>query len=419
MRGFSDLVKGGFADLVKGGFADLVKGGFADLVKGGFADLVKGGFADLVKGGFAAGVVWAAFATTAPAWADSREIAGASLVLNNTRSEDTVISTDPTLAAHVRVSMDGDLNCLTLTGSGSGAVIGTSRCSDDAGTLRIDVPPQMPLTITSNSSGDIRISDTAAPVILNLGGSGDVTGGRTGPLVLNMHGSSDVQLGDVEGLASLEMIGSGDVRLAGVFGTLVLKHHGSGDLAVGHVDAPSVEIESTGSGDMVLGGGHVDVLNVHMHGDGDLAVAAPVRDGDVSAYGGGDVKIGVVSGTLHRASGGDSGIYVGGPSVVDTLIGKVATEIATHHRHTVTVTSSSHTHAGMVVVGAVALFIVWRIARRRPVPGAPARSMGAGPGHPGVVAVCDALKRVEDRLGRVEGYVTSREFDLQQKFKKL
>jgi hypothetical protein len=33
--------------------------------------------------------------------------------------------------------------------------------------------------------------------------------------------------------------------------------------------------------------------------------------------------------------------------------------------------------------------------------------------------VCDALKRVEDRLGRVEGYVTSREFDLQQKFKKL
>jgi hypothetical protein len=214
------------------------------------------------------------------------------------------------------------------------------------------------------------------------------------------------------------MTGSGDVRLGSVTGTLVLKHHGDGDLVVGHIEAPALDIESTGSGNELIGAGHVGTLVVRIQGDGDLAVAAPVHDADITAFGGGDVKLGVVTETVHRASGDGSDIIIGGPAVVSSVIDKVASAMGSGSGSDVVVVHSSN-HSGhflTFVLVVVLAFIVWRLVRRRgggrPLP------MRAAP-HPGVVAVTDTLKRVEDRLGRVEGYVTSREFDLQQKFKKL
>ncbi len=364
----------------------------------------------------ALGLVLAMLAGSGVALAETREVAGETLVLNDARSADTAISTDPSLSGHIRVSLDGNLSCLSVTGGGT-AVVSTSGCSEDSGTLRIDVPPSMPLTVTGNGDGNIHIADTDAPLIVSMNGSGNVTGGRVGHLVLSVHGSSDVSFGAVQGGgAVLEMTGSGDVRLASVAGALVLKHHGHGDLAVGHIDAAVLEVESTGSGDMLFGAGNVGMLSVHMQGDGDLAVAAKVHDADISAYGGGDVKLGVVTGTMHRSSGNGSDVIVGGPAVVDTVIGKVAQSIGTGDGHVVTHSGSGSGHFLTFLAVAAMVFIVWRMKRRgafRATPPAPSVV------HPGVVAVTDTLRRVEERLGRVEGYVTSREFDLQQKFRKL
>jgi hypothetical protein len=361
-----------------------------------------------------AAALLAACAAAGHARADTREYAGETLVFSDTMAASTVISTDPTLSGHVRVSMDGNLSCLTVTDAAA-VVISTSGCSEDAGTLRIDVPPDMPATITGNGEGNIHIGDTQAPLILSMNGSGDVKAGRVGRLVLSVHGSSNVTFGAVQGEATLDMSGDGDVRLASVAGALLLKHHGDGDLAVGHIEAPAVDIESTGSGNELIGAGHVGTLVVHIQGDGDFALAAPVHDAEISAYGGGDVKLGVVTGTLHKSSGDDSDIIIGGPAMVNTLIAKVAQKIGDDHElHA----SAGHgfTHVLMFIAVCVMAFIIWRIVRRG---GGRAAPPPAGMPHPGVTAVTETLKRVEDRLGRVEGYVTSREFDLQQKFKKL
>jgi len=362
------------------------------------------------------GLALAMLAASGTALADTREVAGETLVLTDARTADTVISTDPSLSGHIRVSLDGNVSCLSVSG-GETAIVSTSGCPEDGGTLRIDVPPSMPLTLTGNGEGTIRVSDTDAPVIVSMNGSGNVTGGRVGHLVLSVHGASDVSFGAVQGGgAVLDMTGSGEVRLGSVAGALVLKHHGSGDLAVGHVSVSVLEVESTGSGDMLIGAGNVGTLSVHMQGDGDLAVAAPVHDADISAYGGGDVKLGVVTGTMHRSSGDGSDVIVGGPAVVNTVIGKVAHAIGTGNDHTVTRSGPGSGHFLTILAVGVMAFIVWRMKRRGAFRASPPPPSVM---HPGVAAVTDTLRRVEERLGRVEGYVTSREFDLQQKFRKL
>jgi len=364
------------------------------------------------------------------AQAESQMVDGAQLVLTNTLSSDTVIGVDPALSGHVRVTLDGesgDTGCLSLIG-GASAVVSTSGCSAESGALRIDVPPGAPITLTNTSDGAVHLPDTDAPVTLTLTGSGDVNGGRVGYLTLAVHGSSDVKLGVVRGGAALEMTGSGDVRLTSVLGALVIKRQGSGDLAVGHIEAPTVDIQSSGSGDTLLGGGSIATLVSHMQGAGDLAVAADVHDGDVSAYGGGDVKLGRITGTVRRSHGGGSDIYVGGPHALDSVIGKVAMAVGNGESFDTTSSQAPSILGHLLtacVVGLMA-YIVWRIIKRgggvaamRSSFGRSGRPEPAAPTHPGVVAVCDMMARLDQRLGRVEGYVTSREFDLQQKFRQL
>jgi hypothetical protein len=371
----------------------------------------------------AAGLAAAAF-LMAPALAGTSTVEGGSLVLSDSRSNDTVIHVDPSLHGHIRFTMEGDPGCLSIVGAGAVAV-GTSGCGEQTGRLDIDVPAGTPLTISASGSGDLRLADDiSAPLVLDLTGAGDVVGGKVaGPLSISVHGNSDVSLGAISGPATLEMTGSGDVRLGSLDGTLTLKHEGNGDLAVGRIAAGTVTIDSTGSGDMLFGRGSIGTLIAHLQGNGDLGVAADVHDGDVRAHGGGDVKLGKVTGTLNRANGDNSDIYVGGSEIIDTIVADVAKQVANSKSNGKSVHSHDSTGAHLLVVlllGIVA-FIAWRILRR---PGGISalrggRSRPAAPTHPGVVALCEKMARMEERLGRVEGYVTSREFDLHQKFRNL
>jgi hypothetical protein len=348
--------------------------------------------------------------------AETREITGETLVFTQSSSSDVSIDTDPGLTGRVRIGGADDLGCLSIL-SGSAAIISTKTCDIS---LHIDVPAGMPLTITQSADGDITLGNTDAPVILTLNGSGDVKAGHTGPLILAQHGSADLSLGEVSGSATLDMTGSGDVRIKALTGPLTIKHQGSGDVAIGRIESPVATIESSGSGDKLLGGGHIENLLVRMSGDGDLAVAADVHDANVSASGGGDVKLGKVTGNISRDASGGSNIIVGGPDFVNATISRVAGAISDGKDVGARTGSSLPGHIVTFAVLAVLAFIGYRIVQRgrlrRPVvtDGAP-----AAPLHPGVAAVCETLKRVEERLGRVESYVTSREFDLQQKFKKL
>jgi len=372
----------------------------------------------------AAGLAAAAFLMAPAAVAGTRTVDGNGLVLDDTRASDTVIHVDTSLHGQIRFSMEGDPGCLSIVGSGAVAV-GTSNCEEQAGRLDIDVPAGASLTISASGDGDLRLADdVAGPLVLTVTGAGDVVGGKVkGPLVLSLHGKSDVSLGEISGEATLEMTGSGDVRLGALYGGLIVKRQGNGDLAIGHIAAPTVTIEGTGSGDTLIGRGSIGTLIAHLQGNGDLGVAADVHDGDVRAYGGGDVKLGKVTGTVNRSNGNGSDIYVGGSEIIDTVVADVAKSIAESKAEGKSTQShgSAGAHLLVVLLLGIVAFIAWRILRR---PGGLSglRSRGAPPAaptHPGVVALCEKMARMEERLGRVEGYVTSREFDLHQKFRNL
>ena len=348
--------------------------------------------------------------------AETRTVHGQRLALTSTLSSDLSVTIDPTLSGIMRISGEG-ASCLSLA-EGETVAIGTAACGSDPGELLIAVPPATPVTLTTSGEGDVTIGDLHAPLVATLIGGGDLKIGAVRNLALSAHGSGDISVSAVDGTASLQLTGGGDVRLAALKGPLTVRHTGSGDLAVGSIHAASVELENSGSGNALIGGGSITTLRVRMVGSGDLAIAATVAGGDVSAMGGGDVKLGPVTGPLARSASGGSDIVVGGSAVVTGIIADIAKVIGesdgqsgkhgyTEHR------MSDLTHLIMAVVLAVTLFLIWRIVRRR------RRVMPDQPLHPGVLAVGETMSRLEQRLGRIESYVTTREFDLNQKFRDL
>ena len=92
--------------------------------------------------------------------------------------------------------------------------------------------------------------------------------------------------------------------------------------------------------------------------------AAEVHDGDVRAFGGGDVKLGHVTGTLTKSNGDNSDIYVGGPAIVDTIVGQVAKAVANGDKSDTSSGHHSGVHLLMLLVLGIAAFILWRIMRR-------------------------------------------------------
>ncbi len=131
-----------------------------------------------------------------------------------------------------------------------------------------------------------------------------------------------------------------------------------------------------------------------------------------------------MTGPLVRSARDGSDIAVGGSAVVDGIIADVAKAIGQSDelpgKQGKTVHSTSIvTHLVMAAVVAVTLFLVWRIVRRGAFGARGGRSAPDRPLHPGVVAVSEAMSRLEQRLGRMESYVTTREFDLNRKFRDL
>jgi hypothetical protein len=322
--------------------------------------------------------------------------------------------------------MDGSLDCLSIVGGGT-AVIGTAGCSDDSGRLRIEVSPNTPVTVTSQGDGTVSVGDLRAPLIVSLTGSGDLTAGRSDGLTISIRGSGAVTAGDIDGPVTIDTTGSGDVRIKRVNGTLTMRQRSSTDLAVGAIEAGNVVLDAAGSGDMLIGRGNIGQLQVRINGSSDLSVAATVHDANVSASGGGDVRLGKVTGNLSRSAAGGSDIVVGGSDLVNTVIGEVTRKIGDSSSD---ITINTHSGSGpgvdhflAIIVAGIVLYIVFRIVRNSGgIAGLRARSGGAPPGaptNPSVIALCETMARLDQRLGRLEGYVTTREFDLNRKFREM
>jgi hypothetical protein len=377
----------------------------------------------------------AATALAGPALADSRVIEGHSLTLTTTLSEDSTVVMDPTLSGTIRYQTDGGVDCISATGGGS-AVISTANCDSETTGLRISIPPGAPLTVTVAGSGNLNLGDLAgAPIDATITASGDIKGGRVTALKLVVRGSGDASFSEADGPIDVTSEASGDVRFGKLNGTLTLRQTGSGDVAVGAISAGPVDVEGHSSGDLLIGGGTIGSLHAVRSGSGDLVVAAKVIEADVSASGGGDVKLGQVVGSIRKSASDGSDIIVGGPGMVDALERQVARHAAGEDasdsdagtgNRTTSHSTSVHWHILTVIVGVVVLVLVWRAIRR--AGGYPAvRKRFAGgsgaamssPTHPGVIALAEMMQRLDQRLGKVEGYVTSREFDLQQKFRDL
>jgi hypothetical protein len=366
----------------------------------------------------------------AAAAAETRIVPGGTLVLNDTLSS-LVITTSHGLSGGMRISLDGDLSCLSVVAGGA-VLINTASCPDDVGPLRIELPPATPVTLTASGDGSVHVADLAGPFVVTLNGSVDLQGGRVGSLVLTGRSSGDVAIGEIHDSAVLQMLGSGDVRLRAVRGTLSVQQHGSGDLDIGAIDSDTADIAGTGSGDMLIGAGRIATLRARMVGSGDLSVAATVGDADLSAAGGSDIKLGRVTGQLTRNASGGSDIVVGGPALITNVTGKLASAIANARDEGGDVTlgtpkRSMALHFLTIGVVAFALFTLWRLlsrrgglqAVRRVLPSFGTQRPHATPTHPGVLALSETMTRLDQRLARVEGYVTSREFDLNRKFRDL
>ena len=340
-------------------------------------------------------LAFAAAAYAGHAMAETRTVQGGSLVLTSTSDSNVSIVTDSTLSRGVRISAECALAGLSLVG-GETVVVGTSACTELEG-LQIAVSPGLPVTVTASGSGKLTIGDLRAPLTASLIGGGDLKAGAVRGLTLGIHGGGDASVGAVDGPANLQLTGGGDVRLSAVGGPLSVKHTGSGDLAIGSIKAEAVDLENSGSGDTLIGGGTIGALHVHMYGSGDLAVAATVAGGEVMASGGGDVKLGRVTGPLARSASGGSDIVVGGSAVVTGMMADVAKAVGQagdlpgNHGRTVALGLPSMVlHLIMAAVVGVALFLIWRIVRRNGGFGALGRGNGAvlpdRPLHPGVGA---------------------------------
>jgi hypothetical protein len=370
-----------------------------------------------------------AAAATSPALAETRMIDGSQLVATLNLDSSASIEPDGTLHGQVRLSAD-DLSCLQATGGGT-ATVTTTSCGDGLGHLRIEVPYATAVTLIQNGDGAVNVGGTAGPLTANLGGSGDLTVGRVGTLVLTVSGSGDTTVEAASGAVSLDSNGSGSIRIREIAGTLRTRQSGSGDLVIGSIQAGAADIVIDASGDAVIGKGNIATLRARLSGSGDLTVAATAGIADLEASGGGDIKVAHVTGMERKAASGGSSISVLNSDLAQLGIGKLAQFAAdtdTGHATTIHVGRSHdgngfhHFLAGLAVL--VILYAIWRTLQRNGGIGQlQNRFRGAGqpaqPSHPGVLAVRDTIARLEQRLARVEGYVTTREFDLQRKFREL
>lgn len=364
-----------------------------------------------------------ALGLAAPAYADSTTVSGNQLVLNANTSEDVSIETDPMLHHEVRVSSD-NLSCLHTEG-GSVAMVNANDCNDR---LSVDVAPGTTVVLNASGGGDVHVGNLDGTFTANMSGSGDLAAGRVGALVLALHGSGDAVIESARDTAELSSSSNGSIRLRHLDGMLHAQLNGSGDAVIGTINASAVDVTSNASGDTMIGKGNIGALHAVLHGSGDLVVAATVQTADLAAYASGDIKVARVLGTVHKDANGSATISVMNSDLAEYGIGKLAqVAVDDDDKHSGSRMNHSpgpgfgHFLAGVAAL--VMLFVIWRTIQRNGGLNSLRARYQAGntpqPSHPGVLAVRDTITRLEGRLARVEGYVTTREFDLQRKFREL
>jgi hypothetical protein len=390
-----------------------------------------------------------AFAATA-AHAGNITLSGDRLALTTTGDTDVSIETDNSQGASVRIVGD-DLSCLKARGN-QVVEVSTYGCGDDLGHLTVTVPPSFPVSLAMQGSGSVHIGDVGGELNVAVNSDGSLNVGSTRTLMLAVHGSGDVSIASVRDAADINVSGGGDVKLGDLRGVLHARLNGSGDLSVGNITAPAVDISLSGSGDATFGDGGIGVLRAQTHGSGDITVQARVGTADVEASGGGDIKLDGPTGTIVRRSAtGGSDIHVGDVGTQQLDLNQLKQDLnglkvqippippippmpplpnfkgmtidlsdddAPHH-HSHSESGVGHFIAAVLVL--VVAYFIWRTVARN----GGWRAIGSGAGqsaqstHPGVLAVRDSLTRLDGRLAQVEHYVTSREFDLQRKFRDL
>ncbi len=307
-------------------------------------------------------------------------------------ADSTTISIVPDPSLSHAIEIDGETGGVSTNID----LIRVAGACHGSGELVIRVPPAFPITIESNASGDIHLGDLG-PVTARLHGDGDLAAGRLDSLLLDDTGSSDV-------------------RVAALSGASVLNLYGSGDLAVGHVQAPSLAITQTGSGDVELGGGQVGKLVATLSGSGDLAVAATVGGGTVTTTGDGDVSIARVLGDLSQTQtgSGDITVHARGQAAPSSVMVMPAIDVG--HAGT----SASHQSGAdvaqalvVLVVSAGGAALLWRWRRRRRQPPAGVST------DPRVAATAERFEALARRVGRMEALVTSRDFELNRRFREM
>jgi hypothetical protein len=379
-----------------------------------------------------AGLLAAPVLFAVPARADVRTIAGNSLAMTLTTDQEVSVEPDASLTGQVRLVSD-NTGCLDASAHGGEVQVLTAACDSDSGKLTVMVPPGFAVTMLIAGSGNVHVGDLTGALKATLSSDGDLVAGHSGPVQLAIRGSGDATLRGVAGPAEIDVSGSGTVKLMRLNGSLHYSQHGSGDLAISHIEAPSAQIESAGSGDIAILGGHVAALQVRLYGSGDMAMSGSVDTADLEATGGGDIRIAGVTGTVRRSAHGGSSISVGasdaaGSSAMRRLSKSLSDSDDGDDDDGVNITLNHNTGGfGHVVAGVVVLGLligVWRTVMRNGGPAAFRQRFGGGgvvapPRDPGVIALCDLLAGLEKRLARVEIHVTSKEFDLNRKFREM
>ncbi len=131
--------------------------------------------------------------------------------------------------------------------------------------LEIEVPQELALKV-KDSSGDIRIKNTASVQIKDSSGDIEVEDAR-GPISIR-DSSGDIDIDEAMGDLTIEADSSGDIYANDINGTVLIKQDSSGDIRISRV-SNDVVVERDSSGDIRVTdvGGDFSVLK---DGSGDI-----------------------------------------------------------------------------------------------------------------------------------------------------
>ncbi len=146
------------------------------------------------------------------------------------------------------------------------------------------------LDFSQGGCGNWTVGDVAGKAEINIGGSGDVTGGSAKDLEVNIGGSGNYRAASVAALEA-NIGGNGDIDLAKVNGT--------------------AEVNIGGSGNVVVKDGYMPRLEVNIAGSGDVRFGGEAKDVEVNIVGSGDVRVKKVSGNVSKSVMGSGNIIIG------------------------------------------------------------------------------------------------------------